>query len=129
MQADPVTRRYFSKETKRQILSEHLEKGVSIAELARRHGIHAITLYNWKRQMRPDDDTDKGVSEDLSQCLRDALNEIDRHKNEIRQLKKLVGDYAMDKSILEEANAILKKKHMLQQLTLQSKSSKKKVSK
>ena len=55
------------------------------------------------------------------------MAEVDKQKREIKQLKKLVGDYAMDKSILEEANAILKKKHTLQQLTSQGKSSKKMV--
>ena len=48
-------------------------------------GVHK-PLFNWKRQIRPVDATERGVSEDPSQCLRDALIGIERHKKEIKQL-------------------------------------------
>ena len=51
------SRRHFSKTQKDQILREHTEQGVPIAQLARKNGINAVTVYQWKRNMNQDDES------------------------------------------------------------------------
>ena len=51
------TRRHFSRLQKEQILQEHRDLGVPIAELARKNGLNAVTIYQWKRKMTEDDES------------------------------------------------------------------------
>lgn len=43
-------RRYRSVELKRQIVEETFEGGVSVAVVARRHGVNANQVFSWRRQ-------------------------------------------------------------------------------
>ena len=43
-------RQLWSIDRKRQIVSESLEPGASVADVARRHGVNANLLFTWRRQ-------------------------------------------------------------------------------
>ena len=51
MEYSSSRRKHFTQEKKQLIINEHYSSGISIPVLARKHGVHAITLYSWKRQM------------------------------------------------------------------------------
>ena len=44
-------RRSWTRDEKRRIVEESLEKGASIAEIARRHEVNANLLFTWRRKM------------------------------------------------------------------------------
>lgn len=111
-------RRYFSKSKKLQILNE-LNSGVMThSDLARKHQIHPVTLYQWKRLMGDDKPENQPDFQEL-------LDEIEKLKKENSHLKKAVGELAVDKQILQCANDVLKKAQRLKKSGSQKKSSKK----
>ena len=70
------------------ILKE-LEAGLAVAELARKHGVSANTIYQWRAKFG-------GMSVSDMQRLRELEAENAR-------LKKMYADLAMDNSVLKEA--------------------------
>jgi transposase len=44
------TRRRWSREEKRAIVAEAMRPGVSVSEVARRHGLHSSLLFRWRRE-------------------------------------------------------------------------------
>jgi len=48
----PERRRRWSASQKARIVAESLAPGVSVAEVARRHDVHANLLHHWRRQAR-----------------------------------------------------------------------------
>jgi transposase len=49
LQAMPSKRRYRSRAEKIRIVQESMAEGVSIAAVARQHGVNANLLFNWRR--------------------------------------------------------------------------------
>jgi transposase-like protein len=94
-------KRVYSNSQKEQILREHLEHGLSISAISRKHQINAVTLYAWKKMLM-------GPSKDKKSPEEQA--EIEKLRREVEALKKVISDLAIDNSILKEANEILKKK-------------------
>lgn len=47
-----VTRRYRSKQERRQIAEESLQPGTSVAVIARRHGVNANQVFQWRKLLR-----------------------------------------------------------------------------
>lgn len=47
-------RRHYSLELKRQVLAEAAAPGVSVASVARRHGLNANLIFNWRRRFGGD---------------------------------------------------------------------------
>ena len=118
MEAMPNKRKHFTQEKKQSIINEHYSQGISIAVLARKHGVHAITLYSWKRQMnskKPDTKIDPEV-------VRKLIEENDRLKNEVHSLKAKVGDLAIKNDILKDGLEIVQKKALLKALQSPKKS-------
>jgi transposase-like protein len=95
-------RRQFSMEQKCMILTDYFEKKASMIEISKKHGIHPVTLAQWKRQM-----SDKDPKMNHSQA--DLIAQVEKQKSEIKRLKKIVGDLSLDKDILEEAIELFKK--------------------
>ena len=89
-------RRNFRKEEKCAILSEYFEHKCSMIEVANRHGIHPVTLAQWKRQMS---DKNPKMNHDQAELIAEAK----KHKDEIKRLKKIIADLSEDKEILSEA--------------------------
>jgi len=111
-------RRRFSKAQKEQILQEHREQGVPISQLARKNGIHAVTVYQWKRNMTQDDESI------TPEKIRELLSEISKLKLENKQLKFKVADLSVTNDIMAEAIEISKKREFLKQVKLLEKSKK-----
>jgi transposase-like protein len=116
-------RKYFSRTQRELILKEHTEQGIPISQLARKNGIHAITIYQWKRNMSQDNES---ISPEK---IRELLLEITRLKSENKQLKCKVADLAVSNDILNEAIEISKKRELLKQAQLLEQSKKPKNSK
>jgi transposase-like protein len=111
-------KRRFSRAQKEQILQEHREQGIPISQLARKNGIHAVTVYQWKRNMAQDDESI------TPEKIRELLSEISKLKLENRQLKFKVADLSVTNDIMAEAIEISKKRELLKQAKLLEKSKK-----
>lgn len=103
---------------KTSIISDHLEKGVSISELARLHNVTPATIYAWRRNMEKKPEEIYDVDQ--------LLAEIAELKKKNKIITEALGEAKIDQHILKVANEHLKKKWMEQQLALSKKSSKKK---
>jgi len=111
------TRRRFTDQEKNSILEDHFDKGIPVPVLARKHGIHPITLYNWKRKM-----SEQGNSQ---VDPKELLKEIEKLNIELKNVKAALGEAVLDKQALQDINKVLKKKYLEQQLGSPKKSSKK----
>lgn len=118
MEAASNRRKHFTQEKKEFIVKEHLSTGISVPVLARKYGIHAITLYGWKRSMKNKKDDTKVDLE----FIRKLIEENDRLKEENKNLLAKVGDFAVKNDILKDAVSIAQKKVILNSLTSPKKS-------
>jgi transposase len=50
--AERAKRRHRSRQERRQIAEESLEAGVSVAVVARRHGVNANQVFHWRKLLR-----------------------------------------------------------------------------
>lgn len=113
----------FTQSQKEQIIREHTEHGVPISQLARRNGINAVTVYQWKRNMNHDDESI------TPEKIQELILEISKLKAENKQLKFKVADLAVSNDILTDALEIAKKRELLKQAKLLEKSKQQKNSK
>ena len=113
-------RGYFTKEAKMTILEELKTSGMTISNLARKHGIHPVTVHKWKREMG----TKKQV-EDNSSDTKELLKEIEKIKQDNENLKKALADIAVENQVFKTANEILKKNQLSEKFKSPKKSSKK----
>lgn len=111
-------RKYFTREQKKELLLEIKKSGITHAEFARRKGIHPVTIYQWKREMRNIQSTDDHNIDEI-------LLEIDKLKKENKQLKEVVGELSIDKKILETAVDVYKKSQLKRKFKSSKKSCKK----
>ena len=116
-------RKHFSRTQRELILKEHTEQGIPISQLARKNGIHAITIYQCKRNRYQDNES---ISPEK---IKELLLEISKLKSENKQLKFKVADLAVSNDILNEAIEISKKRELLKQAQLLEQSKKHKNSK
>lgn len=92
---------------RRLILSEHMELGVSVSSLGRKYGIHPVTIYQWKRShMENEKLKQSGPS------VEELLEQLEKAHKENRHLKKALAEVSVDKSILQDALEIFKKKEL-----------------
>ena len=104
---------------RRTILSQHLELGFSISSLARKYGIHAATLYQWKR-----DHMSKKVQKRNEPSVTELLEELEKIRKENKHLKTALAEVSVDKSILKDALEVFKKKELKKRSKLPKRSSK-----
>ena len=109
-----TTRQYRTKSQKLQILNELNSGGMTISNLARKHGIHPITVHKWKREMSQD--TKKDPID-----IAEILLELEKSKQENNHLKKAVGNMAIDNEILKAIVEVLKKNQRSEKLKPQKK--------
>jgi len=83
-----MKRNRFKDEQIIQILKEH-EAGVSVSDLARKHGFAEATLYTWKSKFG-------GMEASDAKRLRDL-------ESENAKLKRLLADEMLEKTALKEA--------------------------
>ncbi|MFP5519240.1 MAG: transposase [Bdellovibrionia bacterium] len=118
MEVTTYKRKFFTQEKKQQIVNEHYSQGISIPVLARKYGVHAITLYSWKRQMNSKK-TDTEINPEFIQKL---IEENDRLKNENKDLMAKVGKLTIKNDILKDGLEIAQKKAILKALQSPKKS-------
>ena len=106
-----------------EILRELESSGLSLSDLARKHDIHPVTVYSWKRTLR--ESMKKPEQIDIDELLK----EVDRLKLENSALKDTVSDLAVSKRILECSNKLLKRDQLKKKLLTLKKSSKKSIKK
>jgi transposase-like protein len=116
-------RKHFSRFQREQIIREHTDQGIPISQLARKNGISAVTIYQWKRLMNQDDES---ITPDK---IRELLFEVTKLKTENKLLKCKVADLSISNDILHEAIEISKKRELLKQAKLLEQSKKPKSSK
>ena len=63
-----------SKNQKFLILSEHFQGGLSISELSRKYQVHAVTIYQWRREHKSREEKPGGL------CPKELLSEIECFK-------------------------------------------------
>jgi putative transposase len=76
-------------ETKIAGILKELEAGLAVAELARKHGVSANTIYQWRAKFG-------------GMCVSD-MQRLRELQAENARLKKMYADLAMDNSVLKEA--------------------------
>ena len=101
-----VKRRYWTQVQKEAILRKYEQGEESLSDLARRHQIHPVQLYKWRRKMI---EQKRAISANVLPDVKELLEELKQTKEENEYLKKALGEMAMDKQILKAANEILKK--------------------
>jgi transposase-like protein len=111
-------RKRLSKFQREQIMREHTDQGIPISQLARKNGINAVTIYQWKRLMNQDDESI------TPEKIRELLHENTKLKTENKLLKCKVADLAVSNDILHEAIEISKKRELLKQVKLLEQSKK-----
>ena len=99
-----LDRKRVTKIQKFNILTDHLEKGTPISELARIHGIHPVTIYQWKRQMKEKPKETIPVDH--------ILKELEDLRTKNKQLTKALGELSLDNQCLQDINEFLKKKQL-----------------
>ena len=112
-------RKRYSKSQKLHILNELKTGAMNHSDLARKYQIHPVTLHQWKRTLKSEK-----IDQDIN--IEEILEENAQLKKQRDDLKKIIGELALDKKILESANEIYKKKYREKLLKSQNKSSKKK---
>lgn len=118
MEETSSRRKHFTQDKRLLIIKEHYSEGIPITVLARKYGIHAITLYNWKRQMKHKND-ESPINPEL---IRKLIAENDKLKSENKDLKAKVGDLSIKNDILKDGLEIAQKKAILKALQLPKKS-------
>jgi transposase-like protein len=106
-----LDRKRLKKEQKISILRDHFDRGTPISELARYHGIHPVTIYQWIRHMG--DKAEEKVN------IQELLLENQKLKKELAQMSKLVGKITLKNECLKDINDFLKKKAIEDQLKQQ----------
>ena len=102
------TRNYFTKNQKLQILQELDAGGITHSDLARKHGIHPVTIHKWKRTMK----SEKHDEVDIQAIRQEYLETLEENK----MLKKALANMALKNEILQTANDVLKKVQMKDKL-------------
>jgi transposase-like protein len=112
MEVTSNKRKHFTQQKKQFIVNEHYSSGISIPVLARKYGVHAITLYSWKRQMNHK----KEESPINLEYIQKLIEENDQLKSEVQTLKAKVGDLSIKNDILKDGLEIVQKKALLKAL-------------
>ena len=112
MEVTSNKRKHFTQQKKQFIVNEHYSSGISIPVLARKYGVHAITLYSWKRQMMHK----KDESPINTEYIQKLIEENDKLKSEVQTLKAKVGDLTIKNDILKDGLEIVQKKAILKAL-------------
>lgn len=118
MEVPSSGRKHFTQQKKQLIVQEHYSTGIPVTVLARKYGIHAITLYGWKRQMNQK----KDQTETDPEFIKKLVEENDRLKSENKNLLSKVGDLSIRVDILKDAVEIAQKKAILKALQSPKKS-------
>jgi transposase-like protein len=107
---EKMKKRRFTQDQKNNILNELTFGSMTIVNLAKKHGIAPVTIHMWKRNM-PDSKKTKR-DDDYSE----VLSENEKLKIENDNLKKALGEMAVDNQILKTYTDVLKKNQRKEKL-------------
>jgi transposase-like protein len=111
MQAVKIRKiKHFTKSQKLEILKELKSSDMTIAAMARRYEIHPVTLHQWKRTMPKSQEPKK------DEDLKEVLSENEKLKRDNENLKKALGEMAVDNQILKTYTEVLKKNQRKEKL-------------
>ncbi len=97
------TRRIFTSEQKILIVMEALRGENSVAEICRKHAIHANVFYKWNKEF-----LEAGKKRLTGDTQRDATSgEVEALRKENQQLKELVADLSLRYEIVKKSLAQL----------------------
>lgn len=91
--AETTKRQCRTKSQKIHLLEELKSGGMTVSNLAHKHGFHPITIHKWKRQMSQE-------TKKYSIDVHEILLELEKIKEENTNLKKAVGNLTIDNEIL-----------------------------
>lgn len=92
------SRQWHSLTRKLEIVRESLVPGVSVAHVARSHGLSLSMLYRWRKAYR------EMVSTDLTGTSRDAAvdDNVESLRLQVRNLERLLGQRTLEIALLRE---------------------------
>lgn len=93
-----MVRGRYAEEFRAEAVKQVLERGYSVADVAKRLGVSAQSLYKWVKAVKPPTEPDKH-KEELAEVRRDNLRlraELSRAQEEREILKKAVAYFARD---------------------------------
>ena len=91
-------RRRWSVQEKAALVKETYEPGMSVSLVARKHGISASQLFNWRKLEREGALTAVGAGDVVV-----PAGELEAARRQIRELQRLLGKKTMEAEILREA--------------------------
>ncbi len=94
----PARRRRWSTEQKLRIIEESYEPGMSVSEVARRHGVAANLLFRWRKLLADGGAAAVGSDEEVV-----GASEIRKLEVRIRELERQLGRKTLEVEILKEA--------------------------
>jgi len=90
-----MSRRQWTKDEKKQIIMASLKGEESASELCRRHGLHDVTFYKWKKQFI------EGGIEALGRDGKATSREVQLLR-ENEELKRIIGDLTIENQFLKK---------------------------
>jgi transposase len=109
----PDRRRRWSKEAKAAIVAETYAPGVSVSEVARRHGIAPSQVFAWRKLAEGGALEAIGGGEPVI-----ADREAQALRQRIRDLERLLGRKTLENEILKEAIEIARSKKLISRVPL-----------
>lgn len=94
----PARRRRWSTEQKLRIIEESYEPGMSVSEVARRHGVAANLLFRWRKLLAEGGAAAVGSDEEVV-----GASEVRKLEARIRELERQLGRKTLEVEILKEA--------------------------
>jgi transposase-like protein len=116
-----AVKKRFGYHEKREILEEHFNSGLSLSALSRKHQIHPVTLYSWKRSLCMSNKDENQSTSPIN--IEEILAENENLKKRNKHLEKAVSNLTIDNSILTDAIDIMKKNIQKKELLKQQKKS------
>jgi transposase len=104
-------RRRYSVSEKVRLVEESNQPGMSVSYVARKYGISASLLFNWRRRMAEGGKQAVQADEDLV-----ASSELRELKKRIRELERVLGKKTLENEILREAVELAHQKKLISRL-------------
>ena len=106
-------RRRWTASEKAVVVQETYQAGVSVSEIARRHGVSPSQLFQWRKRMAEGGLSAIGADEPVV-----PASEYKALQQQVRELQRLLGKKTVETEILKEAIELAQSKKLLLQSPL-----------
>jgi len=89
-----TNRKFYTPEEKLAIVQEWKQGGVSLEEICRKHGIHALTVHKWKKSL------ERGLAEKGELVPKSQINALQK---KVDELERALGRKSLEVDILKKA--------------------------